>query len=317
MTNNQLNVILMTAKLGSISAAAKELGLSQPNASSCIKAVEDEVGFRIFQRTRDGITTTSNGTALLEQAQRISEANKEIQNIKEYSNIKHFRLGSVTFTSATDAFVKFCISYGDNKDISFSHHALSMEKGMEMLQNRQLDLFVALAFDEDDLLTNRICKERHLQKILIKNAPTAVTVRMGHPLLEQVNEISIKEGAEVLKPYPLITYFAQLDNPGETGHTYKTNYMPHTGLVLASELEERFSIVAKTDGYAAGASLGKDFKEKYGLIDIPITDIRFNVFCFIRETESDVDEIRKYLEFFREEVDERFREIDDRIPSVG
>lgn len=49
MTIQQLQYVLEIARCGSASRAAKNLFLSQPNLSSAIKNLEQELGFPIFE----------------------------------------------------------------------------------------------------------------------------------------------------------------------------------------------------------------------------------------------------------------------------
>ncbi len=55
----------------SISKAAKNLYMGQPNLSRAIKELEDSLGIVIFERTSKGITVTPNGEEFLQYAKRI------------------------------------------------------------------------------------------------------------------------------------------------------------------------------------------------------------------------------------------------------
>jgi len=306
MTTNQLNVILMTAKLGSISAAAKALGLSQPNASSCIKTAKEECGFEIFQRTRDGITTTTSGALFLEQAQKITDANDEIKKIKNNETSKQLRLGSDNFSLANNAFVKFCTHYNKEINVDFQQYKVSLERGIELLKLRRLDVLIALSFEEDNMLIKRMCKEAHIQHLNINKMPTAVCVRKGHPLLSQMSSLYFLNDADVLKPYNYV-YYEHLNNENESAHTYKTVNVPHSGLILVPETDERLKIVSSSDAFSVGIQHTKEVLDRYNLAEIPIEDIQFNINCYFREAEADRDEIKEYRSLFEEEVKQRFR----------
>jgi molybdate transport repressor ModE-like protein len=63
---------------GSISKAAKLLGLSQPAVSSQIKRIEQMVGGSIFQKSANGSSTTELGKLVLTQARKILAANEQL-----------------------------------------------------------------------------------------------------------------------------------------------------------------------------------------------------------------------------------------------
>lgn len=65
---------LAVARHGSLSAAARELGLSQPTLTREIQALESATRLNLFQRTTQGLKLTEAGQALVEAAGQMSEA---------------------------------------------------------------------------------------------------------------------------------------------------------------------------------------------------------------------------------------------------
>ncbi|WP_410599609.1 LysR family transcriptional regulator [Amycolatopsis sp. lyj-90] len=65
MTLRQLRAFLAAARLGSFSAAARALGVSQASVSELIRKLEDEHGAAVFSRGPRRLVLTSAGTALL------------------------------------------------------------------------------------------------------------------------------------------------------------------------------------------------------------------------------------------------------------
>jgi len=70
----RLEAFLEVARLGSMRAAARSLHLGQPALSARIAALEDELGARVFERTRRGVRLTLAGRALVPHAERALEA---------------------------------------------------------------------------------------------------------------------------------------------------------------------------------------------------------------------------------------------------
>ncbi len=65
---DQIRAFLAVARLGSLSAAARELGVSQPTLTRTIQALESDTGLNLFQRTTQGLNLTEVGLALTEAA---------------------------------------------------------------------------------------------------------------------------------------------------------------------------------------------------------------------------------------------------------
>src|SRR5712691_5193638 len=59
-----LHIFLATAQHGSLSAAAAELGVSQPAISEVITKLEQALGVRLFDRSKRGVQLTKYGDAL-------------------------------------------------------------------------------------------------------------------------------------------------------------------------------------------------------------------------------------------------------------
>ena len=70
----RLEAFLEVARLGSMRAAARSLHLGQPALSARIVALEDELGARVFERTKRGVRLTLAGRALVPHAERALEA---------------------------------------------------------------------------------------------------------------------------------------------------------------------------------------------------------------------------------------------------
>ena len=71
MDLNQLRAFSAVAETGQLTRAAKRLHLSQPALSAQIRALEEDLGQRLFERTPGGMTLTGQGKDLLDYASRI------------------------------------------------------------------------------------------------------------------------------------------------------------------------------------------------------------------------------------------------------
>lgn len=76
-----LKYAVEVAKTHSISKAAENLYMGQPNLSRAIKELEESLGITIFKRTTKGITTTPDGDEFLQRARRIVSQVEEVEEI--------------------------------------------------------------------------------------------------------------------------------------------------------------------------------------------------------------------------------------------
>ena len=73
-----IQAFLAVAEEGSLSAAARKLGASQPTLGRQIRALEESLGAELFQRRPTGLVPTETGAAMLAPARRIRDAVAEI-----------------------------------------------------------------------------------------------------------------------------------------------------------------------------------------------------------------------------------------------
>lgn len=71
---NQARAFLATAEEGSLSAAAKALGLTQPTLGRQVAALEDELGVMLFDRSGRSLSLTPSGLELLEHVRAMRDA---------------------------------------------------------------------------------------------------------------------------------------------------------------------------------------------------------------------------------------------------
>lgn len=70
---SDLRIFLAIAREGTLGAAARKLGQSQPTMGRRLRALEQAVGQTLFQRTGEGFVLTDEGSAVLSHAERIEE----------------------------------------------------------------------------------------------------------------------------------------------------------------------------------------------------------------------------------------------------
>jgi DNA-binding transcriptional LysR family regulator len=70
---SDLRIFLAIAREGTLSAAARRLGHTQPTIGRRLRALETALGHTLFQRSVDGFVLTDEGAAVLGHAERMEE----------------------------------------------------------------------------------------------------------------------------------------------------------------------------------------------------------------------------------------------------
>ena len=80
MDLTQLRSFVTVAAEGHVTHAAEKLHLSQPTISSHIRALEDELGVKLFERRARGVALTRSGKLLLEDAHKVLAASLHLRD---------------------------------------------------------------------------------------------------------------------------------------------------------------------------------------------------------------------------------------------
>jgi DNA-binding transcriptional LysR family regulator len=70
---NDVRIFLAVARAGTLAGAARALKLSQPTMGRRIKALEEQTGQVLFQRTADGFVLTEEGSSVIAIAEKMEE----------------------------------------------------------------------------------------------------------------------------------------------------------------------------------------------------------------------------------------------------
>ena len=109
MNLQHLKYVTEVAKTNSISKAAENLYMGQPNLSRAIKELEESLGITIFERSKHGISVTPDGEEFLMYAKRILRQVDEVESL--YKNAKtqkqRFSICVPRASYISDAFTRF------------------------------------------------------------------------------------------------------------------------------------------------------------------------------------------------------------------
>lgn len=179
-------------QLGSVTAGARVLGLTQPAASRMLAQLEQDLGFELFYRDRGRLIPTQDGLLLYEEVERALDNVDRVQELAR--DISDFRVGQLrlvappSFLEAVlpDVIADFLERY-PRVHLSIDSHGVETAKSM--IASRAVDAgFVKLPLNRDDLDSRTVLVSK-----------TACVLRADHPLAE-LPEIM----AQDLKNTPLV-----------------------------------------------------------------------------------------------------------------
>lgn len=202
MTLNQLRYIIAISKENSLNDAAKKLFISQPSLSSAVHALEQELGFDIFVRSKSGISLTTKGSEFLGYARSVIEQ-YEILDAKYVSktNVKRsFHVSMQHYTFAVNAFVNLIKEYGID-EYEFGIHETKTYEVIENVMNQKSEIGVLYLNDYNKNVLKKIFGEAGLKFTSLFECSIYAYMSKKNPLADK-KEITIEE----LDDYPCLAF---------------------------------------------------------------------------------------------------------------
>ena len=202
MTLVQLKYVIAVAGQNSLNDSAKVLFISQPSLSSAIHSLENEIGFDIFIRSKNGITLTTKGAEFIGYAKSVMEQYEllDAKYISQTEVKKTFSVSMQHYTFAVNAFVELVKQYGMD-EYEFEVHETKTHEVIDNVKNRKSEIGILYLNDFNRNVLNKLFAEYELQFQPLLECGVYVYMWKGHPLAER-KEIALEE----LDEYPCLGF---------------------------------------------------------------------------------------------------------------
>jgi DNA-binding transcriptional LysR family regulator len=146
LTFRQLEVFREVMRTGSISEAARALGRAQPSISAMLAKLEDELGFKLFQRQRGRLVAHPEAHYFLEEADHVlGRLALSTRTMNEIANLQRGRLRIACMPAASGFLLPRTVGnfVKDRPDVSVSLMTRSSTVVEEWIASQQYDIGMA------------------------------------------------------------------------------------------------------------------------------------------------------------------------------
>jgi LysR family transcriptional regulator, low CO2-responsive transcriptional regulator len=209
--SRQLLAFATLARLGSFTAAAKELFLTQSAVSHAIKALETELGVRVFDRVGKKAHLTQAGEQLLRHAERILREMQDARNgLEELQNWGHSRLRVGASTTACQYLLPNVLREFRQ---SFPTCTIRVQPGdgpelVEALRTNQIDLAVMLKPSGREDVSFRPLFEDEMQFLV---SPLHAWAQKGYVPRRQIGEETFIMYSKTSYTFRMVNEYFQRD----------------------------------------------------------------------------------------------------------
>lgn len=159
---SDIRVFLAIAREGTLGAAARRVGQTQPTMGRRLRQLEAALGNKLFQRTTAGFTLTDEGAALLPRAERMEEEALAIE--RQISGQAHHLEGVLRITSI-EWFGGYVLGPVLTEFAALHPHVvieLLTDQRFLSLSRREADLAFRFGpFDEPDVVSRKLMQVRY------------------------------------------------------------------------------------------------------------------------------------------------------------
>lgn len=258
MNTQQLFYLTEIERTRSISQAAENLYMSQPNLSRLLRETEESIGFAIFQRTRRGVQPTEKGQQFLRHAKNVLREMEFMERLGPNHNLaSRFRV----YLPRSQYYLNLTWQYLHDISPAEPLDAVIREghprQGLELLSNCDVDIAVIRYATEYQAYFEEQTQSRDLRLTPLKQVEFQILLSENDPLSQKafVTRQDLENHTELLH--------RDIFCPGQKGKR---------SIYLVDRLAQLQMLQAMPGCYTWSEPLPEDFLRRYGLVQRPCSD---------------------------------------------
>ena len=267
-----LQYALEVGRTGSITQAANNLYMEQPNLSKAIKSLEEMMGAPIFKRTSKGVVPTQKGKIFLEYAKNILTQLEEMEAVYKGQEIgrEEFRLSIPRATYISEAFSRFVSHLDRSKEIILSLKETNSMETVSDVADEKCRMGIIRYSEEFEKYYAQLLKDNELESRIIWKYDPVILMSGNHPLAQEdvINCEDLKGYMEILHGDIKLSSSLMGKNAssGQSGEKRKRIYVYERG--------SQFNLLQMNeDSYMWVSPLPERCLESYGLIQRSCFDL--------------------------------------------
>lgn len=292
MTLQQCKYVLKIRESGTFSEAARQLFVAQSGLSNSVKALEEELKIKIFERSKNGVSLTSDGAEFISYAeQMVAQAEFILDRYGSQSEKLRLYISTQHYDFIADIFCEFL------EKCEGSHYDISLQEKMtyDVIHDVEMALsdigIIAIKKKDMDIMM-RYLQSKDVGFVELLKTPPHLFVRIAHPLAEKSN-VSYDE----LRQYPYVCY----DQGAYNDYSLFTEEMADRGMndkrIVISDRATLMNVLLKTDCYTIGTGIMPSDLNDGKIVSIPIaTDESYRVGYILKRNRVSTKMVDQFIE---------------------
>ena len=283
MNIQQLEYLIEIERTRSISQAAENLYMGQPNLSRILRDTEERVGFAIFERTRKGVRPTEKGVVFLQHARNILREAAFMENLgPNRSPAGRFRVALPRSYCVLEQIKRFLTEYAPEAPLDAVLRECHPRQALELLDSGAVEIAVIrYATQYQDYFSEQTAAKKLTMRLLdqVRSRPA---VAQSSPLAKK-GSISMSELEGLTELRHRDVFYAESKAGGAGRKIYTVDRLAQLQLLQGM-----------TDAYLCAEPLPEALLHRFGLVQLECADggtlyqnaAVFRPQCAVSETES-------------------------------
>lgn len=215
MNLQHLRYIIEVEKTESISKAAENLFMAQPNLSKGIKELEKSIGITIFKRTSRGVKLTDKGAEFMTFAKNIINQIDTVEKLYQ-NNTNDKLLLSISVPRASyiaDAFTQFAKILDTSSAISINYKETNAMRAITNITDHNFNMGIVRYQERFEKYFHLLFKEKGLKYKNICRFKYVVLISENHKLAKSksINIADLSQSIEIIHGDPYVPMLPTLD----------------------------------------------------------------------------------------------------------
>ncbi|MDF3003562.1 MAG: putative LysR family transcriptional regulator [Oscillospiraceae bacterium] len=270
MNLKHLEYFVAVAKYGSINKAAQALYISQPHLSHIIKDIEDDVGFELFLRTKQGVVLTTAGARFLKHSNAIMQEMDGLKQIakKTKRHADTINISMTKFSHTMESFIELCKKHEDLESFSYKLNEGSTIDVIGDIESGVSDVGVIhFASEQSEDLMN-LFRKKELTFIPLVNLCPHICISSEHELLKRGEKVTLN----ALRNYGFVRYIDQYEDfiyhLATESLQFDLNSSPKIVYVLGRSA--LMHLISSSNFYTIGIQAFDAQSSMYNVVSVPV-----------------------------------------------
>ena len=252
-------------KTKSISQAAKNLYMAQPNLSRAIKELEEKLGVTIFERTTKGINITARGQEFLNYSKKILKQIDDVEHMftDSYTDKQSFSISVPRASYVSHAFSRFAKKVGRDKPIEFLYKETNSNRAISNILKADYKLGIIRYAENYDRYFREMLSEKGLCGEVVAQFSYVLVMSADNPLskLEEITFDDLVNYTEIAHADPYV--------PSLPLATVRKEELPDNidKRIFVFERASQFELLStNTDTFMWVSPMTEDMLKKFNLV---------------------------------------------------